>query len=561
MTVGRYYAVLCEIEKPFYPNLARFEDPALRRSNDNVTSDCWLGYGYERDRFSDKAPAVYKTPAYRTLFGPIFAHSARVYEETPGNVDRALTRLTACRLENDRLSPDFENNMRERQAAFLRRRCAKRLAHALRHHYRNNLDDCSDDFDLKFFEYACAPHPKRKLRMKAAQDLILLNLFTHETFVTSVKGKFKKYEFAKNGKYPRLIVDMGVLASLLGGYAAMFAKHAMETFTYSSSCVSKFVGCPSPDMLTDVFRNLITPVVSYFCYFSDDSCFAARCSDGIFRCNLDISTCDGSHTAELFEFIRQSLPLGSQLSSYLRRSMAQLLLPMRVNSPHTSEFINLKPLEETLYSGSTLTTLVNNYANLLIHQSISRIDFTQLTVKQAGAAILRAANDTGYVVTLADCSEDHRLLQFLKHSPTAAGEPYLNLGVILRTLGQCKGDLPGRSVDGITARASAFNSSLMLGFRHSGDHAVKDILTEKLSLPTNGPLFANYLLETTYNCDRRHVTVSDDDICSRYSIDSAEWTEFLDMLGGISSRLHQRLSCRAIDKIFALDYGYDPVAW
>ena len=98
-----------------------------------------------------------------------------------------------------------------------------------------------------------------------------------------------------------------------------------------------------------------------------------------------------------------------------------------------------------MYSGSTLTTVINNLANLLVASCLVRAPCPD------GPAAHQTLCDTvaecGYLITLAEAHKPQDL-QFLKNSPAydIHGElqPLLNLGVLLRASGKAKGQIPGK---------------------------------------------------------------------------------------------------------------------
>jgi len=130
---------------------------------------------------------------------------------------------------------------------------------------------------------------------------------------------------------------------------------------------------------------------------------------------------------------------------------------------------SIDDIDCTLFSGSVLTTLVNNVANLLIARSVYERRCTTC------AEIVAAAADVGYVVTMDECDKFENM-QFLKHSPFVNDDgvvlPFVNLGVLLRSLGQCNGDLPGTRNDDLRSRAQKFTSGYLNCFRYSGQSAL-----------------------------------------------------------------------------------------
>ena len=91
------------------------------------------------------------------------------------------------------------------------------------------------------------------------------------TVCDKVSSKLKLREIAKHGKAPRLIADLGVEASLIGGYACKLFKQFMASFDYDSR---RFVESSDLAALESCFTMLKNPGRrGFFCYFSDGSCF------------------------------------------------------------------------------------------------------------------------------------------------------------------------------------------------------------------------------------------------------------------------------------------------
>jgi len=113
-------------------------------------------------------------------------------------------------------------------------------------------------------------HTKRKLRTRAYKNLCEQGLigrlydYTHK-----VKAKLKVPEWAKPGKYPRLIGDYSTPGSLLGG---LFAEIAKGGFLNIGLPQMKLRYCKSADVetLDDIFQDMFGNTDNLFCFFSDD---------------------------------------------------------------------------------------------------------------------------------------------------------------------------------------------------------------------------------------------------------------------------------------------------
>jgi hypothetical protein len=180
------------------------------------------------------------------------------------------------------------------------------------------------------------------------------------------------------------------------------------------------------------------------------------------------------------------------------------------------------------------------------------IDFMvrNCTVSQAKGVVERAAASLGYLVSIEEvlCDEDY---QFLKISPTRVNgvvDVFLNLGVVLRSLGTCDGDLPGAG--SIIARAEARNSGIVKGFCHAGRSIIMDALRRRFTTSTEA-ISAHYIVDNMSGFDGASVSL--EALCRRYSIAGIhfEWLarEITD------SQIGDVIANDALRQIFKKDYG------
>ena len=257
-----------------------------------------------------------------------------------------------------------------------------------------------------------------------------------------------------------LFRSLGVNASLLGFVVTGLVKkaqHAKPINVYGGEM--QFCKSPNVRQLTEVFEKLINPPGKFFfVYFSDDSCISIRHNGSVHTYNMDIKSCDASHTGALFRAFTELAPgkAKTDLEALVEQCKSKIKICSTVDR---SRKVTLKPLFPRLYSGSTLTTAINNLANIFICLAIveGSYDGTEAYLKQAAARV-------GYLIDLELCTVKGDI-QFLKHSPVYDTEgrlrPLLNPGVLLRLSGQCKGDLPGQG--DLRQRAIDFQHTLLKG--------------------------------------------------------------------------------------------------
>jgi hypothetical protein len=426
------------------------------------------------------------------------------------------------------------------------KRCIRRLQAKLHQHFISSVGTYGLMFD-EFVAYALSVHPKRQLRRAALHDLLNNcgrgSLSVH-TIVRNVRGKLKLFEIAKPGKAPRLIADLGVEASLIGGFVCKKFKECMASFR-TPGCYSEYIESPDIASLTRVFDKLINLTDKmYFPYFSDDSCISLRCSDGVFLANIDISSCDGTHTTAIFEWA-QSLLLDTPMYDNFLRCMHQLQLPLVMSSSagDRSHIFRLYEGGYQLYSGSTCTTLVNNVACLLFSTAVSQYDFRKVKREEVPEILSRIISGCGYKVTIDVCSSPQDL-QFLKHSPNIQNLPWLNFGPILRSMGIAKfGYIPrtrGVSRD-LKTQCFYFEQSKIKGLCNAGSSAYIRLLAEKYNVTTDDTW-------STINVDER-------DLISRYKCTVEDYHEFLSIERDSGFGYLKR--CRFSDLVFSKDYGLE----
>lgn len=402
------------------------------------------------------------------------------------------------------------------------------------------------------------PHAKKLLRVQAWSDLNESGRFDR-LWLRTVTYKMKKDEIAKVGKVPRMIGDLGVAASLQGFRATYFLKKAQaaEPVYYKSGEI-QFIPTPSPTLLINTFSKLIDPPGKYYmCIFSDDACLAVRYQGRVYMYNLDISKCDASHGDIVFTTLA-GLTTGS-LNETMAALLDQCKLPIVIRSRSIpSNCVVLQPKKFTLYSGSTLTTSINNWANINIGISIAdRLN----EFDGSDGILIDSAARAGYIVTCETCPSYHSL-QFLKHSPVydtnGRLRAVLNLGVLLRLSGTCKGDLPGSG--DIKLRAQAFQKALLQGAYPYTSFTLIDRMKLQVEHARVTAQFENVIesmLEYKVGfkeSDRIRFTVDDEELYKRYSLTALEQAE-LYTFGELG--FGHNYCDSACKKILQADYGLD----
>lgn len=264
-------------------------------------------------------------------------------------------------------------------------------------------------------DYAEQPHPKLQERLLAIAN-IEDNLALLYESLRKVDAKVK-YETAKVGKVPRQYITLGSEAALRFPDIPMFMKNAMsKQCAIGQRGIISFVPSPTVEAM-DIWASVTLglhnagPMGYTFAgfYHSDDTHFTMRCSIGgvetSVSCGIDIKKCDLSHGPGLFMLAGQLIeevmqlpingyfPLFEQLTSNIR---------VRHPDPSCTDYALFRARHMMLYSGSVLTTYVNNVASVVILCSIYKFfehgDWpSEESIKEG---IIRAAALVGYDVSI-----------------------------------------------------------------------------------------------------------------------------------------------------------------
>jgi len=555
--------IVCGVRKEFENNGKLYFDPKVNRKFIQQLKDSGKSLDDFQKSFEsgflsfpteDEKGIEERVGGYKTGFGPIFFSGALCYtKESLVNLSKAMTRLTCKRkVEQPGLCDELRHNQEKvfsepspwltawkKYFAWLRGRVVNSVNHELGEH-----------FDVIKVD-AERVHAKRALRVRSLFELVRDGVLLTYEFMKTVTGKVKCPEWAKPGKYPRMIGDYTCPGSLLGGALAACVKACFTAWYETIHMKMRFVYSASYDVLVECYTELLKDSgPSVFVYHSDDMCCNIKCVDGRARFNVDISSCDASNGWRIFQCLTD-LVFGTYWYPIFMKCVEQCMKPLTIRNPlNVREKVVLsnggEPIE---YSGTVLTTLLNNIAMSAICIAIS-LAARGMRVADMKGAIEYAASTVGYIVTV-DVVEKVEDFQFLKTSPTYDGSKlgvFVNLGVLLRSLGWCDGDLPGR---GSTAkRAERRNSEIVEGMKHVGSNIIVNALRARFP-PCGTSVSAHYLIEQLEGFTDQKVSISA--LCRRYNLEPGQF-EFL--AREIStSKVGDVITNDALRAIFKTDYG------
>lgn len=410
---------------------------------------------------------------YRSVCGPFFHIPALSLPGVgPFEQRTAMARLLELRGKD---KPGFAARMRYNQSRILRR--LRPALHKFKIHLEAHiLRMCPDESYKVWLEQ---PHSKRIMRKALDRSWRLDGM---DGPVRPVGYKIKKFELLSAGKC-RGIADLGEVRTQLTAHPFPSIKEAWTHPFVHGHYTSTFCATPDHGALSNVFRSLdLVPLGKVeFVYFSDDSCVAAGCADGRIVFNADVKKCDNSHTTPMFNGLEKLLTktygFDNLHAAAIRASFKYLRESLVMSNPHNRrEKVKYFFTTMRLYSGSTLTTTMNNFANLCISLRLAqRVPNPSLVTKeQFLRQYILAGEDCGYELKTQVCAvvED---MQFLKHSCSIVdGEyiPWVNLAAWYRGFGTTSGDFPGRG--DISARGSSFVADVVVSRESWGNHAIRD---------------------------------------------------------------------------------------
>lgn len=404
---------------------------------------------------------------FRTHYGWNVAHNGVINSGSDNNMRLGVRRHFAKVVPDykctDRFRSDFDQYLRLQQRIWFTKNGKKMVSLYLTCFGKMN-------FEAEMREEArtltLLPHPKRVLRLDTEREIRYNHQISKKVWAKSVWWKPKRKEMAKPSseakpKYVRLIVDLGVAASLQTVPFATQVKKNMDgkLFRYEG-CECLFLNSPSPTTITQEMLNCWgSRIPVKMLVFSDDAIIVVLI-DGVYRkFNADISSNDSTKTEYFFKNFMDCTECPDEVRVAI---IKQILAPIRIISTNRKYCILIRAKEMYLQSGIGITTPVNTHAWMCMFVAI--VDFWYQGRITCEMDLLKACEEVGHKITLEECYEVEDL-QFLKMSLclTSKGEYFavLNLGVILRASGVCRDNLPGKG--DMATRARNFQFSLMNG--------------------------------------------------------------------------------------------------
>jgi hypothetical protein len=371
----------------------------------------------------------------------------------------------------------------------------------------------------------------------------------------------KSDEWVSPDSYPRLVVDLKVPASLQGFRTTELYKKAMASITEVDGEEYQVVIKADYKSVKAAIDKLYEHRTKHFMViFSDDACLSVWNEEkGQYdRFNLDISKCDAS-TFDIFKGALITAP--PVMRNDFSNLVQQCRSTVKIVPKDKSKAVHLKPKEARMFSGSTLTTGVNGFSGMNIFKSI--IEDDSCTAEEIKASAARV----GFLYKVEQCHQ-FKHVTFLKYSPVRdtsfAWQPILNLGVLLRAHGKCRGDLAGRG--DFDARANEFNYGLICGMYPRVHTPFLQALCKATGCPDVRPAIKEQLFkqrryfEETPNRSERYTLLDDppvvyvttEEFFSRYDLTPDEIDYMLYTFAPSGLKWHHNST--ATDKILLRDY-------
>jgi len=287
---------------------------------------------------------------------------------------------------------------------------------------------------------------------------------------------------------------------------------------------------------------------SKFLHHSDDGLFVLHCKDGVLIVEKDISSCDSSNSSLVFDKLEKFVP--EEFKRDIHALVTQCTKCVVIGYGPTK--LKFKPNGPFEYSGTTLTTVLNNIASLCIDIYIyNKVDFRNMTIKEAEREIRTAMVTCGWKCTMDFCTYFEQS-SFLKTFPvmTVYGrwDAALELGVFLRSMGQTKTELPGSG--DLVLRARKFMRDWALGLMHVGRHPMVLAIEQNWSGGDQAIFNSRAMSELSKSTQEPLDPMS---ICLRYGIAVSDYFHTTNALSMLDIGYTYRDS--VIDSIMHKDYG------
>lgn len=508
-----------------------------------------------------------------------FAHDGIILAPSNENLSLGLRRLTCKRLQDgigaDTVQPDLDHILATNQRAFFASDALKRLYSDI----ANLFDDYCSINNLRkdtlaseeLEDFVMEEHIKAKLRQGALREIYEEGRFVDVDWMKSATLlKCKKYEVSKYKKYIRIIMDLGVHASLQGAQLmAQFKKcinlHEFRyQYTTGRSMMFVFIAKPVIEVLTHYLKMLWFNDTNedILLVHSDDAMLSFVNESGrreVICC--DLKQCDGSQLEPAIEAFFTLL----RADDVVVRLKQQLRKDIRIVSTQ-GERVVLSANGLWFPSGHVMTTSANTCSYFaiaccaLMGEGIKNSSHFQAIGKKVG-----------FMIEVVPCSivQD---MQFLKHSLVRTYEndwiATINPGVWMRASGRCFRELPGSKKHSYWERAAEYQALLTYGMIGNVmipeldgvyvDHTRRKQLQQRGIVEKDLRTLRGYTDKFHFvTCEevnkRPLVKCSVEEYFARYRLTDAELVELCELISQLD--VGYFVYSQAVSKILNMDYG------
>lgn len=406
---------------------------------------------------------------------------------------------------------------------------------------------------MPILDQVLLPHPKRLIYQKFVDDDITYNKIRSN--IGTFESKYKD-EFGKIGKVGRLYAN-GSHLPLVDYFSAEIIKFYFKEEWVSlgsrmitigtTNCVihgfciySDAVESDRSDALFNIVINIPNNTF-YYIFFSDDGFLVMNLDGHVSFYETDISSCDSSNGFGIFSILYSiSIKLG--IDKMTKLLIEQCSRPTKVVNPSNPvEYVELQPETFFEYSGSKLTTVLNNIASVLIGSSI--FDSIDQNIPLHTSIELGAAY-VGYSVTQKFC-KNLNSATFLKRAFNGVNS-WLVYGPIFRSLGSMM-------VHRDTPDFYGVHKAKWVTMTHNDkfEFLLKSAVDGLVNEP--GSVILDALRERTKSSCKNSGYVTVQDLVDRYGVPDHEWYKFASLIANVNIR--DVVVCDALCKIYHVDYG------
>lgn len=512
---------------------------------------CVVGHEYWHNSefvFPQHNPDKKKCGAYRMLYGFNFAHGGIIFEKSDYNLAIGSRRVFGSMIADyDDAPSDYHAFLETNQRTWFTAN-TPRLVELYTQFTYGHVDMMEGAKDLVLL-----PHPKRRLREECLKIMLADDSVGEECWTVSNLLSQKPDEMLEDKSVDkvrgcRTIINLGTPASLqtVPWSASVKEAKAFKEFKYKG-CTAVFVASPACSKVTDALLSVWDSKYPVrLIIFSDDAVLAIIIDGERHVYNIDLRLNDLCKGDELFECFMRCNRCPQDV---MKAIWAQIYAPLRIDSYDRKSSILLVVLKAWLQSGIGVTSDVNTDTHFFAFVNV--VD--KLSTIRCIEDVRSAYEDLGHSITWERCHKIEHM-QFLKKSLvwTAGGyRAMLNLGVIFRASGTCRGDLPWSG--SIADRARDFQASLMNGLLHGVVNKTLDYLKGSGSVrELDVHKYVNAYNDGDLDVE---VVVEDEDMFRRYDLTSSEIDEITALIRTLD--LGVTIHCVAAHKVLLLDYGLD----